>query len=83
MYENFVWGPRAGIIFFFPFVLVDDDSTIAAPAVAFDSDMPTRKAAWSMSYGDHRERCLYEVTEDVSSAVFSIASVRKICSLLL
>ena len=71
------------IIFFFPSVLVDDDSSRAPPAVAVDSDMPTRKAAWSMSYGDHRERCLYELTEDVSSAAFCIASVRKICSLLL
>ena len=71
------------IVFFLPSVLVDDDSSRAPPAVAVDSDMPTRKAAWSMSYGDHRERCLHEVTDDVFSAVFSIASVRKSCSLLL
>ena len=71
------------IIYFFPSVFVDDDSSRAPPAVAVEFDMPTRKAAWSMSYGDHRERCLYELTEDVSSAAFCIASVRKICSFLL
>ena len=71
------------IIFFFPSVLVDDDSTIAASAVAFDSDMPTRNGAWSISHGDYRERCPYGVTEDLSSAASSIASVRKICDLLL
>ena len=63
--------------------LVPGGTSSALPAVAVDCDMPTRKAAWSMSYGDHRERCLYELTQDVSSAAFCIASVRKICNFLL
>jgi len=71
-------------IIFFPSGLVVDDSSRAPTAVAFDTDMPTRKGAFfSISLGDHRKECLYGVTEDLSSAASSIASVRKICSLLL
>ena len=71
-------------ITFYPSGLVVDDSFRAPTAVAFDTDMPIGKGAFfSISPGDPRKECLYGVTEDFFSAVSSIASVRKICSLLL
>ena len=53
-------------------------------AVAFDSDLAIGKGACIyISSGNPRKACLYGVTEDLSSAFSSTASVRKICSLLL
>jgi len=64
--------------------LVFDDSSRAPTAVAFDSDLAIGKGACIyMSSGNPRKACLYGVTEVLSSAFSSTASVRKICSLLL
>ena len=70
--------------YLFSLGLVFDDSSRAPTAIAFDTDMPIGKGACIyISLGDPRKECLYGVTEDLFSAVSSIASVRKICSLLL
>ena len=71
-------------ILFFPSGLVVDDSVRALTAVAFDTDIPIGKGAgFSISPRNPHKAYLYGVTEDLFSAVSSIASVRKICSLLL
>ena len=70
--------------YLFSLGLVFDDSSRAPTAVAFDSDLAIGKGACIyISSGNPRKACLYGVTEDLSSAFSSIASVRKICSLLL